>query len=116
MTSELPEIHETAGNIFADLGLPDAGNHFLKAQIVAELYRLTTERKLTQAKAGHLMGISQPEVSRLFKGHFREYSIERLIGFLTAFDLDIEIVAKPRGTSKGEGRGEVTFKPGHAVS
>jgi predicted XRE-type DNA-binding protein len=78
MTRELPEIHETTGNIFADLGLPDAGNHFLKAQIVAELYRLTTERKLTQAKAGNLMGISQPEVSRLFKGHFREYSIERL--------------------------------------
>jgi predicted XRE-type DNA-binding protein len=116
MTSELPEIHETAGNIFADLGLPDAGNHFLKAQIVAELYRLTSERKLTQAKAGHLMGISQPEVSRLFKGHFREYSIERLIGFLTAFDLDVEIVAKPREPAKSEGRGEVTFKPGHAVS
>jgi predicted XRE-type DNA-binding protein len=110
MTRELPEIHETAGNIFADLGLPDAGNHFLKAQIVAELYRLTAERKLTQAKAGNLMGISQPEVSRLFKGHFREYSIERLIGFLTAFNLDVEIVTKPGAKAKSEKRGEVTFK------
>ena len=43
---------------------------------MAELYRLANERKLTQAKAGALMGIKQPEVSRLFKGNFREYSIE----------------------------------------
>src|SRR5215467_13433068 len=82
-------------NIFADLGLPDADTHFLKAQIVSEIYRLTNERKLTQAQAGKLMGISQPEVSRMFKGNFREYSIERLMGFLTGFDRDVEIVARP---------------------
>lgn len=41
------------------------------------------------------MGISQPEVSRLFKGHFREYSVERLMEFLTAFDRDVEIVSNP---------------------
>jgi predicted XRE-type DNA-binding protein len=111
MSSAKPEIHETSGNIFADLGLPDAENHYLKAQIVAELYRLTTERKLTQAKAGVLLGISQPEVSRLFKGHFREYSIERLISFLTAFSLDVEIVATPRRAVHGESRGRITFKP-----
>jgi hypothetical protein len=61
------------------------------------------------------MGISQPEVSRLFKGHFREYSIERLIGLLTGFDLDVEIISKPREKAKGEGRGEVTFKPSAAI-
>ena len=49
---------------------------FLKAQIVAEIYRLTNERKLTQAEAGNVMGITQPEVSRMFKGNFREYSVE----------------------------------------
>lgn len=62
------EVDETKGHIFADLGLPDSDAHFLKAQIVAELFRLTNSHKLTQAKAGALMGISQPEVSRLFKG------------------------------------------------
>jgi predicted XRE-type DNA-binding protein len=107
MTEKI-EVHEGGPNIFADLGLPDAGTHFLKAKIVAELYRLTNERKLTQSKAGKLMGISQPEVSRLFKGHFREYSVERLIGFLTAFDRDVEIVARPR--RKEGARGEITFK------
>jgi len=51
---------------------------------VAEIYRLTNERKLTQTEAGKLMGISQPEVSRMFKGQFHEYSIERLNRFLGA--------------------------------
>lgn len=108
----LMKVHESSGNIFADLDLPDADNHFLKAQIVAELYRLTDERKLTQAKAGSLMGISQPEVSRLFKGNFREYSIERLMTFLTAFDRDVEIVSRPRtGRVKKSQPGRITFKP-----
>ena len=80
----------TAGssNIFADLNLPDAETHFLKAQIVSEIYRLIKERKLTQVQAGKRMGISQPEVSRMLKGHFREYSTDRLMDFLTTFDRD----------------------------
>lgn len=84
MKREKNRVQVSAGNVFADLKLPDANAHMLKAQIVAEFYRLTQARKLTQARAGEIMGISQPEVSRLFKGHFREYSIDRLITFLTA--------------------------------
>ena len=103
------EVRESDPNIFAELGLPDAGSHFLKAQIVAELYRLASEQKLTQAKAGELMGISQPEVSRMFKGHFREYSVERLMGFLTAFNRDVEIVVRPREAAGAPGH--ITFNP-----
>jgi predicted XRE-type DNA-binding protein len=111
MSKEHVEIYEGSGNIFADLGLPDAETHYLKAQIVAELFRLTSGRKLTQAKAGALMGISQPEVSRLFKGNFREYSIDRLMTFLTTFDRDIEIVSRPRPPQRAGEPGRITFKP-----
>ena len=107
MTAEI-EIHESAPNIFADLGVPDAAHHLLKAKIVAELYRLVAAAKLTQSEAGKRMGISQPEVSRLFKGNFREYSVERLISFLTAFDQDVEIVTKPAHSESG--RGEVSVR------
>ena len=99
MNRNCSTVHETRGNIFADLGHPDADGHYFKAQIVAELYSLSQQRKLTQARAGELMGISQPEVSRLFKGHFREYSVDRLMTFLTAFDRDVEIVSRPRAPS-----------------
>jgi predicted XRE-type DNA-binding protein len=103
------KVEVGSGNIFADLGLPDADTHFLKAQIVSEIYRLTNERKLTQAKAGKLMGITQPEVSRMFKGQFREYSVDRLMGFLTGFDRDVEIVVRPHRKDGQPGR--ITFSP-----
>ena len=104
MPRSKPEIHESGSNFFADLGLPDADGHMLKAQLVAELYWLTTERKLTQTKAAATMGISQPEISRLFKGHFREYSVECLLRFLTAFDRDIEIVSRPSASTSLQGK------------
>lgn len=103
------KIEAGSGNIFADLGLPDADAHFLKAQIVSEIYRLSNERKLTQGAVGKLLGISQPEVSRMFKGNFREYSIDRLMGFLTGFDRDVDIVVKPHKKSGKAGR--ITFSP-----
>jgi predicted XRE-type DNA-binding protein len=103
------KIEAGSDNIFADLGLPDADTHFLKAQIVAEIYRLINERKLTQAAAGKLMGISQPEVSRMFKGNFREYSIDRLMGLLTSFDRDVEIVVKLHKKTGKAGR--IRFSP-----
>ncbi len=105
------DITAGSGNIFADLNLPGAETHFLKAQIVSEIYRLSKERKLTQVEAGKRMGISQPEVSRMFKGHFREYSIDWLMEFLT-FDRDVEIVVKPhRKTGKS---GRIRFVPAAA--
>lgn len=104
-----PRIETGSGNIFADLGLPDAQAHFLKAQIVSEIYRLTSARKLNQTQAGKRMGITQPEVSRLFKGNFREYSVDRLMGFLTAFDRDVEITVRPH--KKAGKAGKITFTP-----
>lgn len=102
-------VYQSADNIFSDLGLPDAGSHMLKAQIVAELYRITLARKLSQTKAGALMGISQPEVSRLMRGHFREYSVERLMHFLTAFDRDVEIIVRPTKTRRKSGKISLTL-------
>jgi predicted XRE-type DNA-binding protein len=98
-----------SGNIFADLGLPQVAGHLLKAEIVSEIFRLVKERRLNQTEAGRLMGITQPEVSRLLKGHFREYSVDRLMSLLTNFDRDVEIVVRPH---KRRGKaGKITFSP-----
>jgi predicted XRE-type DNA-binding protein len=104
------KIEVGSENIFADLSLPDAGTHLLKAQIVSEIYRLAQKGKLTQAQTGTRMGITQPEVSRLFKGNFREYSIDRLMSFLTAFDRDIEIVVRPHKKTRRDSGGRITFR------
>ena|SRR5579885_466546 len=108
------KVEAGSGNIFVDLGPPDAGPHFLKAQIVAEIYRLASAKKLNQVQVGKRLGISQPEVSRMFKGHFREYSIERLMEFLTNFDRDVEIGVRPRKKSGKAGR--ITFRNGREAA
>lgn len=104
----MTNIYESQPNIFADIGVSEPETHFLKAKLVGEIVRLVRERKLTQSTAGALMGISQPEVSRLFRGHFREYSVERLMILLTAFDRDVEILVRARD-GKGE-RGQIIVR------
>lgn len=106
----MTEVYEGDLNIFAEIGVPEPETHLLKAKLVVEIMRLVRERKLTQSAAGALMGISQPEVSRMFKGHFREYSVERLMTLLTAFDRDVEILVRSRDhESEGE-RGRITVR------
>jgi predicted XRE-type DNA-binding protein len=102
------EAHESSGNVFADLGLPDSEERMLKAGIVVELRRLIKERELTQVKAAKLVGISQPDLSHLLRGDFDDYSAERLMKMLTAFEQDIEIIMRPH--RKAGQRGRITFK------
>ena len=106
----MTDIYESQPNIFAEIGVPDAETHFLKAKLVGEIVRLVRERKLTQSAAGALMGISQPEVSRMFRGHFREYSVERLMTLLTAFDRDVEIRVRLRDDDSEGERGRITVR------
>jgi len=108
MTKRKIEAHESSGNVFADLGLPDSEDRLLKAGIVAELQRLIKERELTQVKAAKLVGVSQPDLSHLLRGDFDDYSAERLMKMLTAFEQDIEIIMKPH--RKAGQRGRITFK------
>ena len=106
------EVYEGSGNVFADLGLPNPEERLLKANIVSELHRLIKQRGLTQVKAAKLIGIHQPDLSLLLRGDFDDYSVERLMKMLTAFEQDIEIVMKPNRRVGKPGR--ITFKPAAA--
>lgn len=96
------EQEPSTGNVFADLGLPDAGEHLIKAGLVARIGRIIRERKLTQAAAAELMGIDQPKVSAMLAGQFRGYSVERLMRFLVSLGHDVEIVVKPKKRRSAE--------------
>lgn len=84
-----------SNNVFADLRVPDAEAHLLKAQLVVRVQEVIRSRKLTQARAAELMSVSQPDVSRMLKGQFREMSVERLVLFLTRLGCAVDIVVKP---------------------
>lgn len=95
-------IERGSGNVFADLGGADAEAHLLKAELVAGIDRIVRERRLTQTRAAEVLGISQPDVSRLLRGNFRDYSVERLLRLLTILGRDVEIVIrKPRARRHG---------------
>jgi predicted XRE-type DNA-binding protein len=95
-------IQRGSGNVFADLGRPDAEAHRLKAELVSRIDRIVRARRLTQARAAELLGVSQPDVSRLLRGDFRDCSMERLLRLLMALGRDVEIVIrKPRSRRQG---------------
>ena len=108
--AEAIEVERSSGNVYADLGFTDSAEMLAKAGLVAEIQRILTARKLTQAAAAEVLGIDQPKISMLLRGHFQGYSQERLIGFLTKLGQDVEIIIKnaPRRRS-GEGRLSVVF-------
>ena len=84
-----------SGNVFADIGLPDAQGHLVKAKLAVKIGRLMKQRGLKQAPAAALFGIRQPDVSKMLRGDFRQFSVERLMRFLVALGQDVEIVVKP---------------------
>jgi len=92
--------HGTA-NIFADLGYADAETHLLKAELVGRIQDRIDERKLTQVQAAKVMGIGQPDVSRMLRGRFRDFSVERLMRFLTALGCEVDIVVRVPGQPAG---------------
>ena len=105
---DMIEVETGSGNVFADLGLPDADAHLLKAQLVSGIDAIIRRRKLTQAKAAELLGLSQPDISRLLRGHFRDISLERLLRLLMALDRDVEIVIKRKPRSRARSQLHVT--------
>ncbi len=82
------------GNVFADIGLPNAQEHLVKAQLVYKIDSLMKSRGLKQVVVAELFGVKQPDVSKMLRGDFRQFSVERLLRFLVTLGQDVEIVVK----------------------
>jgi predicted XRE-type DNA-binding protein len=106
---KLPAHTKGSGNIFADLGLPKAKEHQLKAVLVVQLKHLIAERGLSQVATAKLVEMKQPDLSKLLRGQLKLVSVEKLLRMLTAFDQDVEITVKPH-RKRGE-TGRITFIP-----
>lgn len=85
----------SSGNVFKDIGVPNAEEHFVKAKLVFKIDTIMKERGMKQIDAAHLFGVRQPDVSKMLRGEFRQFSVERLLRFLVALNQDVEIVVKP---------------------
>ncbi len=102
--SDDTSIKRGSKNLFADLGYADPETHLLKAGLVSRIQDIIGDSKLTQVEAAERMGLSQPDVSRLLRGQFRDVSVERLMRMLTKLGCDVDIVV--RGHGKGSTKGD----------
>jgi predicted XRE-type DNA-binding protein len=84
-----------SGNVFADLGMPDAEGELVKAQLTFQIAKRIKELDLTQTAAAVRLGISQPDVSRLMRRRSTGFSTDRLLALLTALDIEVDIVLRP---------------------
>ena len=89
------EIETSSGNVFADLGLPDAEKLKIKSGLVIEITRAVRRLGLTQEEAGRRMGIAQPKVSAMMRGDFANLSERKLMECLKHLGYDIEIKVRP---------------------
>jgi predicted XRE-type DNA-binding protein len=90
----------SSGNVFADMGLPDAAELDTKARLGAALNQIVERRRLSQADVAAALGINQPKVSALLHYKLEGFSVERLMHFLVALGHDVEIVVKSKPRSR----------------
>jgi predicted XRE-type DNA-binding protein len=102
-----PLVWRGASNVWLQLGFADAGEHYLKAELVLRLAKAIKALRLTQREGARRIGATQPELSKILGGKFSEVSFERPMRFLAALCHRIEIKI---GTSKTDRVGEVVIR------
>ena len=89
-----PRATDGSGNVFADLGLPNPEHELVKASLTLRIHLVIRERGLTQKEAAVLLGVKQPQVSLLMRNRSGNFSMARLIDFLTALGEDVQITVR----------------------
>lgn len=95
------EVQQSSGNVYADLGLPDADKLQIKTGLVVEIRKAMRNLGLTQQEAAKRMGITQPKVSDMMRGDFTNLSERKLMDCLTRLGFDIEIKIRPAKAEHG---------------
>jgi len=93
-----PRVTRSSGNVFRDLGFPpDKAQHLLvRADLMIRLEKELASRRLKQAQAAKLLGITQPRVSDLLRGRVELFSADALIDMLARLGIKIRIIASTR--------------------
>ena len=92
-------VEPSSGNMFADLGFANAEEHLLKAEITSQIARLIGKKGWTQSQAAERMNLDQPKVSRLLRGHFSGFSVDRLFTILNRLGHSVEVRISPKERS-----------------
>lgn len=105
----MSEIEKGSMNVYADLGMADAEEMLVKAQLATKIAEIIKHRKLTQVQAAELLGIPQPKLSNMLRGQFRGISEAKMLGCLTRLGRDVQIVVKTASRARKTGHVSVLF-------
>ena len=101
---EQMEITQSSGNVFADLELPDAEELQLKSSLVIQIKRFMNDKHMTQTQLAKLVGLDQPRISKLLRGHLNEFSVERLMFIVNRLGRRVEVRISEREYSSAEAK------------
>ncbi len=85
------EIVRGSGNVFRDLGLPDAGREQLRALLAARIIGVLDERKLTVRAAQEMTGVAAADFSRIRNANLGRFTIDRLMTILSGLGQEVEV-------------------------
>lgn len=103
-TKDRIRVAPSSGNVFADLGLPDAEEKQTKARLAFAINQIMRSQQLSQAAAARRLKVNQPKISALRNYQLQGFSVERLMNFLTALDRDVEIVIRHKSARRKGGQ------------
>jgi len=103
------DYEESSGNVYADLGLAEAEEMLVKAQLASKIGEIIKGRRWTQQQAAEVLGMTQPKLSNLLRGQFRGVSEAKMLECLAKLGRDVKIVVGPARRSTKPGHVEVVF-------
>jgi len=89
------------GNVYADIGVSDAEEMLLKAQLASRIAGMIQNKGLTQSQSAKLLGIPQPKLSLMLRRQFRGISEAKMLECLARLGRDIQIVIGPEHAGIG---------------
>jgi len=105
----MSKIEKGSIDVYADLGMADAEDKLVKAQLATKIAEIIKQKKLTQIQAAELLGMSQPKLSNMLRGQFRGISETKMLECLTRLGRDVQIVVKTSSRSRKSGHVSVLF-------
>jgi len=101
--TKIEGVTRSSGNVFADLRLPDADEKLTKVRLAVAINKILEHKRLRQAAAAKLLNLNQPKISALANYRLEGFSVERLLRFLNALDRDVQIIIRPKRSSRRPG-------------
>lgn len=91
MDKDNMELVRGSGNVYRDLGRPNAGLEHARAIVAGKIIRILDQRKLSTRDAERLTGVSHSEFSRIRRTQLRRFTLDRMIAILGKLDPDVEV-------------------------